>query len=107
MYKIDIKEALYPIGVVLVVHKKLSKTSVFIDRKWPIWPNFFLMNVFFALKGSKHFIIISSLVSNLKPKSTEQLIKSFKPLHKLRAKLGIGHFQSIKIDLLLNFLKNY
>ena len=23
-----------------------------------VWPNFFLMNVFFALKGSKHFIII-------------------------------------------------
>ena len=25
-----------------------------------IWPNFFLMNVFYALKGSKLFIIISS-----------------------------------------------
>ena len=36
MYKIDIKEALYPIGIVSVVYKKLSKTSVFIDRKWPI-----------------------------------------------------------------------
>ena len=24
----------------------------------PVWPNFFLMNVFFALKGSKLFIII-------------------------------------------------
>ena len=24
-----------------------------------VWPNFFLMNVFFALKGSKLFIIIS------------------------------------------------
>ena len=24
-----------------------------------LWPNFFLMNVFFALKGSKLFIIIS------------------------------------------------
>ena len=24
-----------------------------------VWPNFFLMNVFFAPKGSKHFIIIS------------------------------------------------
>ena len=24
-----------------------------------VWPNFFLMNVFFALKGSKPFIIIS------------------------------------------------
>ena len=23
-----------------------------------VWPNFFLMNVFFALKGSKRFIII-------------------------------------------------
>ena len=23
----------------------------------PVWPNFFLMNVFFALKGSKLFII--------------------------------------------------
>ena len=28
-----------------------------------IWPNFFLMNVFFALKGSKLFIIISNLSS--------------------------------------------
>ena len=25
-----------------------------------VWPNFFLMNVFFALKGSKLFIIIYS-----------------------------------------------
>ena len=25
-----------------------------------VWPNFFLMNVFFALKGSKLFIIISN-----------------------------------------------
>ena len=25
-----------------------------------VWPNFFLMNVFFALKGSKRFIIIYS-----------------------------------------------
>ena len=24
-----------------------------------VWPNFFLMNIFFALKGSKLFIIIS------------------------------------------------
>ena len=38
MYKIDIKEALYPIQIVLVVYKKLSKTSVFIDRNWPIKP---------------------------------------------------------------------
>ena len=36
MYKIDIKEALYPIQIVLVVYKKFSKTLVFIDRKWPI-----------------------------------------------------------------------
>ena len=36
MYKIDIKEALYLIQIVLVVYKKFSKTSVFIDRKWPI-----------------------------------------------------------------------
>ena len=27
------------------------------------WPNFFLMNVFFALKGSKLFIIISMLLT--------------------------------------------
>ena len=27
------------------------------------WPNFFLMNVFLALKGSKLFIIISTLYS--------------------------------------------
>ena len=27
-----------------------------------VWPNFFLMNVFFALKGSKLFIFISNLV---------------------------------------------
>ena len=26
-----------------------------------VWPNFFLMNVFFALKGSKPFFIIISL----------------------------------------------
>ena len=37
MYKIDIKEALYPIQIALVVYKKFSKTSVFIDRKWPIY----------------------------------------------------------------------
>ena len=36
MYKIDIKEALYPIQIILVVYKKFSETSVFIDRKWPI-----------------------------------------------------------------------
>ena len=36
MYKIDIKEALYPIQIVFVVYKKFSQTSVFIDRKWPI-----------------------------------------------------------------------
>ena len=39
MYKIDIKEALYPIQIVLVVYKKFSKTSVFIDRKLPIHIN--------------------------------------------------------------------
>ena len=39
MYKIDIKETLYPIQIVLVVYKKFSKTSVFIDRKWPILVN--------------------------------------------------------------------
>ena len=27
-----------------------------------VWPNFFLMNVFFALKGSKLFIIIYSIM---------------------------------------------
>ena len=27
-----------------------------------VWPNFFLMNVFFALKGSKLFIIISNQI---------------------------------------------
>ena len=36
MYKINIKEALYPILIVSVVFKKFSQTSVFIDRKWPI-----------------------------------------------------------------------
>ena len=36
MFKIDIKEALYPIQIVFVVYKKFSKTSVFKDRKWPI-----------------------------------------------------------------------
>ena len=36
MYKIDIKDALYPTQILLVVYKKFSKTSVFIDRKWPI-----------------------------------------------------------------------
>ena len=45
MYKIDIKEAFYPIGIVLVVYKKLSKTSVFIDRKWPI------QDIFQFIKG--------------------------------------------------------
>ena len=29
-----------------------------------VWPNFFLINVFFALKGSKLFIIISNLDCN-------------------------------------------
>ena len=29
-----------------------------------VWPNFFLMNVFFALKGSKLFIIIESYVKS-------------------------------------------
>ena len=29
-----------------------------------VWPNFFLMNVFFALKGSKLFIIIDNLYFN-------------------------------------------
>ena len=42
MYKIDIKEALYPIQIVLLVYKKFSQTSVFIDKKWPIHP--LLMN---------------------------------------------------------------
>ena len=27
-----------------------------------VWPNFFLMNVFFALKGSKNFIIIINVL---------------------------------------------
>ena len=36
MYKIDKKEPLYPIHIVLAVCKKFSKTSIFIDRKWPI-----------------------------------------------------------------------
>ena len=30
-----------------------------------VWPNFFLMNVFFALKGSKLFIIIDVYTLNL------------------------------------------
>ena len=32
--------------------------------KTAVWPNFFLMNVFFALKGSKLFIIISKQLTN-------------------------------------------
>ena len=47
MYKIDIKDALYPIQIVLVVYKKFSKTSVFIDRKWPI--SFYSIIVFLFL----------------------------------------------------------
>ena len=48
MYKIDIKETLYPIQTVLLVYKKFSKTSVFIDRKWPIQhvPLFYAMHEF-------------------------------------------------------------
>ena len=46
-----------------------------------VWPNFFLMNVFFALKGSKLFIIIyttvaSKLVEKL-PKSLNKFGKKF------------------------------
>ena len=29
-----------------------------------VWPNFFLMNVFFALKGSKPFIIIYQVITH-------------------------------------------
>ena len=35
----------------------IAQTSI---KKNMVWPNFFLMNVFFSLKGSKLFIIISS-----------------------------------------------
>ena len=28
-----------------------------------VWPNFFFMDIFFALKGSKHFIIICQKVT--------------------------------------------
>ena len=35
-----------------------------------VWPNFFLMNVFFALKGSKLFVIIHLL--NLKHVESDQ-----------------------------------
>ena len=57
MYKIDIKEALYPIQIVLVVFKKFSKTSVFIDRKWPIHRNLILR---------KKPVLIKSVISVLK-----------------------------------------
>ena len=33
-------------------------TDVAIIADTAVWPNFFLMNVFFARKGSKRFIII-------------------------------------------------
>ena len=36
------------------------------DLETMVWPNFFLMNVFFALKGSKLFIIIRHCKENLK-----------------------------------------
>ena len=54
MYKIDIKEALYPIQIALVVYKKFSKTSVFVDRKWPINVyRFFLHDIIFLHKVTK------------------------------------------------------
>ena len=57
----------------LPVHVKIFKYTVFYSGSFcqiyrvtgepliaetAVWPNFFLMNVFFALKGSKLFIII-------------------------------------------------
>ena len=36
----------------------------FVLYQSPVWPNFFLMNVFFALKGSEIFIIIPSTATN-------------------------------------------
>ena len=39
-----------------------------------IWPNFFLMNVFFALKGSKLFIIIPYQQDLCKYKTKEGLL---------------------------------
>ena len=39
-----------------------------------VWPNFFLMNVFFALKGSKLFIIIKKDWINSNREKVETLI---------------------------------
>ena len=69
MYKIDIKEALYPIQIVLVVYKKFSKTSVFIDRKWPIQRIFDPVPVPSPSKRcflAKGILIIVSFMTDLK-----------------------------------------
>ena len=55
-----------------------------------VWPNVFLMNVFFALKGSKLFIIISYLFAfekhmygGRKVSSHDKLISGFELFHRL------------------------
>ena len=44
-----------------------------------VWPNFFIMNVFFALKGSKHFIIIWTAISFISETAFEDCTCSFSP----------------------------
>ena len=41
-----------------------STMSVLQKTKFPVWPNFFLMHVFYALKGPKLIIIISCQLEN-------------------------------------------
>ena len=41
--------------------KVLSLTDEALIAETAVWPNFFLVNVFFALKGSKLFIIIKKV----------------------------------------------
>ena len=47
-----------------------SVTDEALIAKTMVWPNFFLMNVFFALRGSKLFTIISFVKSQYEYRCT-------------------------------------
>ena len=47
----------------LIVSQIYRVTDEALIAETMVWPIFFLMNVFFALKGSKLFIIIHSIVT--------------------------------------------
>ena len=64
------------ISIYIVIYRVTDEALI---AETMVWPNFFLMNVFFALKGSKLLIIIFLLLFLIASTSGQYLYFTCKP----------------------------